>query len=114
MKYTQKIKDAIHFSIKTHEIHQKQKRKGKDVAYITHPLTVGLILARVGATEDLIAAGLLHDTIEDSHPAMKVTPEKLRKWFGKGVARLVESVTESDVKQSWQDRKKEMHERIKA
>ncbi len=42
---------AIRFSIRTHEVFQKQKRKGKDIAYINHPLTVGVILARAGATE---------------------------------------------------------------
>ncbi len=66
MIYTQKIQHAIRFAIKTHEGYQKQKRKGKDVPYITHPLTVGLILAKAGANEDVIIAGILHDTIEDS------------------------------------------------
>jgi (p)ppGpp synthase/HD superfamily hydrolase len=40
----QKIQKAIKFAVKTHEVYQKQTRKGKDVSYITHPLTVGLIL----------------------------------------------------------------------
>ena len=71
MIYTKKIKDAIKFSIKTHEVYQKQKRKGKDIPYITHPLTVGLILARAGAWPHIIAGGILHDTIEDSVPEHK-------------------------------------------
>ncbi|MBF8280961.1 MAG: HD protein [Candidatus Magasanikbacteria bacterium] len=52
MIYTTLIKDAIKFSIKTHEVYQKQKRKGKDIPYITHPLTVGLILSAAGANEE--------------------------------------------------------------
>ena len=56
MLYSNKISKAIRFSIKTHEIYQKQKRKGKDIPYITHPLTVGLILARAGADEDVVVA----------------------------------------------------------
>jgi len=50
MIYTKQIHTAIQFAIKVHEIDTKKKRKGKDVPYVTHPLTVGLILARV--TED--------------------------------------------------------------
>jgi (p)ppGpp synthase/HD superfamily hydrolase len=38
MVYREQIKKAIRFAIKTHEVYQKQKRKGKDVPYITHPL----------------------------------------------------------------------------
>jgi (p)ppGpp synthase/HD superfamily hydrolase len=42
---TPKLKKAIRFATKTHEVYQKQKRKGKDIPYITHPLAVGRILA---------------------------------------------------------------------
>ena len=66
MQYTQKIKEAIRVAIRVHEIDQKQKRKGKDVPYITHPLVVGLILARISEDEDVVVAGILHDTVEDS------------------------------------------------
>ena len=43
MVYTDLIREAVSFAIKTHEIDQKQLRKGKDIPYITHPLTVGII-----------------------------------------------------------------------
>jgi len=94
MIYTSKIQKAIKFSIKTHEVYQKQKRKGKDIPYIVHPLTVGIILASVKASEDVVIAGILHDTIEDSIPEKKVTKKMLIERFGKKVADLVESVTE--------------------
>lgn len=96
MFYTPKIKAAIRFAIKTHEVYQKQKRKGKEVAYIKHPLTVTLILARAGADEDLVTAGVLHDTIEDSIPEKKMTKVMLEERFGKSVAGLVDGVTEQD------------------
>src|SRR3989344_218680 len=105
MKYTTLIQKAIRFSIKTHEIYQKQKRKGKDIPYITHPLVVGLILARAGADEDIIVAGILHDTIEDSIPEKKVTKETLMERFGKNVAEIVVSVSESNKKLSLEERK---------
>ena len=104
MIFTPKIRQAIRFSIKIHELDQKQKRKNKDVAYITHPLTVGLILAKAGADEDTIIAGILHDTIEDSAPEKKVTREILKDMFDENVAVLVESASEH-TEQSWEDRK---------
>lgn len=114
MIYTKKIQTAVQFSIKTHEIYQKQKRKGKDIPYITHPLTVGLILSLAGASEDEIAAGILHDTIEDSHKDHKVTKEMLAERFGEAVATLVDSVTEKNKEaQSWAERKREALEHIK-
>ncbi|MFA6445693.1 MAG: HD domain-containing protein [Candidatus Paceibacterota bacterium] len=113
MIHTQKIKDAIRFSIDVHEIVQKQKRKGKDIPYITHPLTVGLILASAGAGEDLIVAGILHDTVEDSPLEKKVTKEKLELAFGENVAELVVSVTEKDRALSWDEIKRKDIEHIK-
>jgi (p)ppGpp synthase/HD superfamily hydrolase len=112
MIYTKKIKDAIKFSIKTHEVYQKQKRKGKDIAYITHPLTVGLILAHAGAHEDVIVAGILHDTVEDSTEEKKVTSHMLDERFGKHVTKLVLCVTEQDKNLTWDERKQEALEHI--
>lgn len=113
MIYTFKIQHAIKFSIKTHEVDQKQKRKGKDIPYITHPLTVGLILACAGAGEDVIAAGILHDTIEDSIPEKKVSKKILIEKFNERIANLVESVTEKDKELSWEERKHEALMHIK-
>ncbi len=109
---TIKILKAIKFATKTHEVYQKQKRKGKDIAYITHPLTVGMLLSQAGASEDTVIAGILHDTIEDSAEHKKVTVEMLEKRFGKKVAEGVLSVTETDKNLSWEERKKEALEHI--
>ncbi len=113
MSDIQKIQKAIKFAIKTHEVYQKQTRKGKDISYITHPLTVGLILSRVGANDDLVCAGILHDTIEDSIKEKKVTFEMLEERFGNNVAELVLSVSEGQKGGSWEDRKREAVEHIK-
>lgn len=114
MYYSYKINRAIQFSIKTHEIYQKQKRKGKDIPYITHPLTVGIILSRAGADEDVVIAGILHDTIEDSIPEKKVTKEMLTERFGQNVAELVASVSETNKELSWEERKAEALEHIQS
>lgn len=105
MIYTERIQRAIRFSLKTHEVYQKQKRKGKDIPYVMHPFTVGLILARAGASEDVIIAGILHDTIEDSVTEKKVTKAMIAERFGENVANIVDSVTEQNKSLSWQERK---------
>jgi (p)ppGpp synthase/HD superfamily hydrolase len=104
---------AIKFAAKTHNHYQDQKRKGKRIPYITHPLTVGIILTGINASEDVVAAGILHDTIEDSKNEKKVIPEMLTERFGKNVSDLVMSVTEVDKEMSWADRKREAIEHIK-
>jgi (p)ppGpp synthase/HD superfamily hydrolase len=112
MIYSEQIQKAIRFSTKTHEVYQKQKRKGKDIPYITHPLIVGLILARAEASEDVIVAGILHDTMEDSVAEKKVTKEMIAERFGNRVADIVESVTEPNKDLSWEERKEEAYHHI--
>ena len=111
--FTDKIKAAISFAIQTHEVDQQQKRKGKQIPYVTHPLVVGMILARAGASENVVVAGILHDTIEDSIAAKKVSREMIAEFFGELVAELVMSVTEADKRLSWEERKREAIEHIK-
>ncbi len=113
MIYTKKIQKAIRFAIKTHEGFQKQKRRGKDIPYIVHPLTAGLILSLAGGSEDLIIAGILHDTIEDSVVEKKVTKELLTEKFNDNVAQLVDSVTEQDKSLPWEERKNAATEHIR-
>lgn len=70
--------------------HAGQPRKGTDLPYIVHPEGVARILERrYPENIDLIAAGWLHDTLEDT----PTTPEELEAHFGTEVRRLVESVT---------------------
>jgi len=113
MIYTLKIQRAIKFAAKTHNHYQQQTRKGKLIPYIAHPLTVGIILALAGAVEDVIVAGILHDTIEDSIDDKKVSFEMLVERFGDNVARLVLSVTEQDKDLNWEERKKIALDHIK-
>jgi (p)ppGpp synthase/HD superfamily hydrolase len=113
MLYAPIIKKAIRFSIKTHEVYQKQKRKGKDIPYITHPLIVGILLARAGADEEIVAAGILHDTIEDSAAFKKVTKEMLGERFGERVAETVNDVSELSNLKTWDERKREAIDHIK-
>lgn len=99
MVYTDKIQKAINIAIK---YHSGQYRKGKDIPYIVHPFGVGLILARVTDDEDIICAGLLHDTLEDT----ELSPDELKKLFGENIFTMVNDVTEQDKSLSWGERKR--------
>jgi len=68
--------------------HSGQKRLSND-DYIIHPLNVACFLAKLGMDPSTIAAGLLHDVLEDTD----VTVESVKKEFGDDVAFLVEGVT---------------------
>jgi len=105
MIFTPLIHKSIDFAIQVHEIDTKKKRKGKDIPYITHPLTVGLILARVTQDENIIAAGILHDTIEDCEPYGSVTKNLIAREFNGEIAQMVNDVTEQDKTLPWMERK---------
>ncbi|MFH1541974.1 MAG: bifunctional (p)ppGpp synthetase/guanosine-3',5'-bis(diphosphate) 3'-pyrophosphohydrolase [bacterium] len=70
------------------QAHAEHKRLSGD-QYITHPLAIADILANLEQDSKTIAAGLLHDVVEDSD----VSSEKLEEEFGAEVAKLVEGVT---------------------
>ncbi len=57
------IEKAIIFAAKAH---RNQTRKGTDIPYITHPFAVGMYLQKANCSEEVIAAGILHDTLEDT------------------------------------------------
>ena len=60
--------------------------------FITHPITVALILAEYGLDPETLAAALLHDTVEDTD----LTLEEVEEWFGPNVARITDGVTKLD------------------
>ncbi len=82
----QLVEKAYHFAEKAHE---GQFRKSGE-PYFVHPLTVAGILAKLMLDAPTIAAGLLHDTVEDCEG---VTSELIEKEFGQEVAQLVDGVT---------------------
>lgn len=79
------IEKAYHLAAKAHE---NQVRKSGE-PYIIHPLYVAIILADLEMDKETIAAGLLHDVIEDTI----MTEEEIREQFGDDVALLVDGVT---------------------
>ncbi|MGN0169905.1 MAG: RelA/SpoT family protein [Lachnospiraceae bacterium] len=70
------------------EMHKDQKRKSGE-PYIIHPICVAIILADLEMDKETIAAGLLHDVVEDT----SMSKDKLAEEFGDEVALLVDGVT---------------------
>lgn len=106
MYHSEKIQKAIEFAINAHK---DQKRKGDYKPYIIHPIGVALILAKAGADDVTIAAGLLHDVLEDT----ATTKEELVKEFGEEVVRIIDDVTEHDKSHAWKVRKLQAIEHAK-
>ncbi|MBI4639504.1 MAG: HD domain-containing protein [Candidatus Tectomicrobia bacterium] len=100
------IFDAIEFATKAHT---GQFRKGTNVPYIVHPLAVAKTLIDCGCSEEVIVAGILHDTVEDT----SVTLEDIRQLFGEEVAKLVEGASEPDKSDTWENRKRHTIEYLK-
>ena len=98
--------DAIEFAARAHREHY---RKGTRIPYIAHLISVAKILIEYDCAEEIIVAGLLHDTVEDT----SVTLEDIRKSFGEKVASLVEAASEPDKSDTWENRKRHTIEYLK-
>jgi len=99
------LHEAVLFAEKAH---RGQKRKGTDIDYITHPMEVFQILTSMNAGYELLIAGLLHDTVEDTD----VTIDDIRKAFGERVATLVGNHSE-DKSKTWKERKQHTIDELK-
>ena len=73
------VEEAIHFAT---DAHQGQMRKSVKTPYILHPLEVANICATITTDQEVLAAAILHDTVEDTDTTM----EELRLRFGERVA----------------------------
>ncbi len=106
------ISKAIMFAISAHS---GQQRKGSRTPAIIHAMEAATIASTLTEDNDVIAAALLHDTVEDTD----VTPEQILKMFGAKIAELVASETEDKhhelpAEESWMIRKEETISRLKA
>ncbi|MDQ1004682.1 (p)ppGpp synthase/HD superfamily hydrolase [Neobacillus niacini] len=89
--------------------HEGQYRKNTDIPYITHPVTVGFMLLKKGYSEEVVAAGILHDTVEDT----TLTLDEIKREFGSNIADIVEGSSEPDKSLSWKHRKEHTIEFLK-
>ncbi|MCF6408861.1 HD domain-containing protein [Pseudalkalibacillus salsuginis] len=100
-----RIEMAEQLALKAHE---GQVRKLSGEPYIVHPIAVANILKEAGFPEDVIIAGYLHDTIEDTD----LDFIDIEKAFGKNVTDLVRENTE-DKSKTWPERKQHTVEAIR-
>ena len=105
------IERAVAFAKKAHE---GQFRKGTDVPYIVHPVEAMEIVKTLTDDEEVIAAAVLHDVIEDT----AYTEEDIRSEFGGRVAELVKAESENKRKgipedATWKIRKTETIKEMK-
>ena len=90
--------------------HKNQVRKAEiEKPYIVHPIDVANILKEYGCSDNIIAAGLLHDILEDTLYDF----EFIKKEFGEEIANLVNAATEQNKDSSWEERKKATIDKIK-
>ena len=73
------------------QVHDGQLRKGSNSPYILHPLEAAAIVSTITLDEEIIAAAVLHDVVEDT-PA---TLAQVESMFGKRVACLVACESEN-------------------
>ena len=89
------------------EAHKDQLRKSGE-PYIIHPLCVAIILADLEMDKETIAAGLLHDVVEDTI----LTKDEIEEAFGSDVALLVDGVTKLTALQLSTDNSNKTQEQI--
>jgi (p)ppGpp synthase/HD superfamily hydrolase len=91
------------------EAHAGQIRNGAGgIPYIEHPVAVAELLAEHGWDEEVLAAALLHDVIEDS----EMTLDDLQAQFGEPVTGLVGALSDNETIANWIERKEEHRERV--
>ena len=106
------VSEAIVFSVK---VHDGMRRRKSEAPYIIHPMEVCAIIGSMTDKQEVIAAGALHDVVEDAGVAIDEIGEK----FGARVMELVASETENKreelpPEETWRIRKEESIEKLNA
>lgn len=91
------------------EAHAGQVRNGSGgMPYVEHPTMVAALLAENGYGDEVVAAALLHDVVEDS----ETTVAELRERFGETVAGLVDALSDDESIEDYRERKEEHRARV--
>ena len=99
---TERFQQALNYA---YVLHKDQYRKGAEIPYFTHLMTVAALVLENGGDEDQAIAALLHDAVEDQG-GLK-TLNEIRDFYGEHVAELVDGCTDAYAhpKGPWQERK---------
>lgn len=92
------------------ERHHGQRRDSDFAPFILHPLEVAVLLRNRGYPDDVVAAGLLHDAIEDTD----ATVDELRERFGARVAELVSALSDDETIEAYGERKAALRAQVEA
>lgn len=99
------LENAIRLAVRAHE---GQMRKGEPIPYITHPVAVALLLARYGFDDEVLAAALTHDVLEDT----SIGKDELEHAIGSRATTMVVEVT-NDVSLPWKAKKEAYIEQVR-
>jgi len=96
------------------DCHKNTERRGKGFPYIIHPMEAAEIVATMTNDQELLAAAILHDVVEDT----EATKEEITFLFGERVANIVDHETDPEFpelskSESWIKRKEIAIERLK-
>ena len=105
------VSEAIAFAVQAHD---GMRRKKSSAPYILHPMEAAVIVGTMTEDQELIAAAVLHDVVEDA----EISIEEIEEKFGKRVRELVASETEDKriglpSEETWRIRKEESLEILK-
>lgn len=87
--YTPADRDLVMRAYRTAEYAHREQKRASGEPYINHCIAVAAILAEMRVPPSVVAAGLLHDTVEDT----EVSLADIQRDFGEEIARLVDGVT---------------------
>lgn len=99
-------RSALAFAL---QCHAGQRRESDGAPFIEHAWEVAGLLRDAGCSDVVVAAGLLHDVVEDIH----VSPAELEARFGPDVAALVRAVSDDACVGSYRQRKQVLREQIR-
>lgn len=91
---------ALSFAMRAH--YGQVRKSEKDKPMVIHPMIVGDLLKYYGYDDNVVAAGYLHDVVEDT----KYTIDDISRLFGGDISSLVLTASEPDKNESWENRKK--------
>jgi (p)ppGpp synthase/HD superfamily hydrolase len=98
-------RDALAFA---HARHAGQTRDLDDLPFVTHPVEVACLLHEAGYSDEVVAAGVLHDVLEDTD----AEPEELEARFGRRVADLVDAVSDDPSIEDQAERKAALRRQV--
>ena len=96
---------AVGFAV---ERHAGQLRRADRAPFVMHPIEVGALLAQAGYADEVVAAGVLHDVLEDTD----TTAFELQQRFGATVSALVQAVSEDPSISDEQERKRALRKQV--